>query len=167
MRRPPEVFHHTQLPFLGVLIPCIISIIRICMGAKLHNTVSHNDRSRYTRIDPFRERFSITATFFFSLAAYIISISTAPSFVSLAKKKKWREKRKLLNKPRRSISGTAAPRAASLPLIWTFRKRYRVRARDATRKSVCTHNRVFPEPADLYYRWLEPRSRWSFTWNGH
>jgi len=153
MRRSPEVFHHTQLPFLSVLIPCIISIIRICMGAKLHNTVSHNDRSRYTRIDPFRERFSITATlFFFSLAAYIISISTAPSFVSLAKKKKLKkEKRKLLNKPRRSISGPAAPRAASLPLIWTFRKRYWVRARhparDATRKSVCIFTIAsFPSP---------------------
>lgn len=70
MRRSLKVFHHTHS------ITCrfsvyyyhidIISIIRICMGAKLHNTVSRNDRSRYTRIDPFRERFSITRTLFFS-----------------------------------------------------------------------------------------------------
>lgn len=58
----------TQLPFLTVYYYHIdiISIIRICMGAKLHNTVSRNDRSRYTRIEPFCERFSTTGILFFS-----------------------------------------------------------------------------------------------------
>lgn len=70
MRRLLEVFHHTYSitrRFSAYYYHIdIISIIRICMGAKLHNTVSRNDRSRYTRIDPFRERFSITGTLFFS-----------------------------------------------------------------------------------------------------
>lgn len=113
----------TQLPFLGVLIPYIISIIRICIGAKLHNTVSHNDRSRYTRTDPFCERFSNTGTTF-SLAAYYKHNHSPVFRVSRRKGEKREEKRRLLNKPRRSISGIAAPWVASLPLIWTFRKRY-------------------------------------------
>lgn len=81
-----KFFHHTHSISRCINTIYHFNYLHLRGGAKLHNTVSRNDRSRYTRIDPFRERFSTTGTTFFSLAAYYKCNHIVPSFVSLAKR---------------------------------------------------------------------------------
>jgi len=92
-------------PFLGVLIPHIVSIMRL--GTKLHKPLLTvmTDQDALAPILSTNGIF-ITAILLFSRVC-LQSLTTQSRLSCPLQKKKKKEKFRLLNKPRRSISGIA------------------------------------------------------------
>jgi len=125
MRRSPEIFHHTHSITVSQCINAIyISFQLSAFAWKLNCTTLlaiMTDPDTHASI--LSANVSLPQEQLFSLVAYY-KHNHSPVFRVSRRKKKQKKERKLLNKPRRSISGIAASGMVSLLLIWTFCKRY-------------------------------------------
>lgn len=124
MKRSPEIFHHTH----SITVSQCINAIYISFQLSTFAWELNCTTLLAIMTDPDTHASILSANVsppqkqFFSLVAYY-KHNHSPVF-RVSHKKKNKKKRKLLNKPRRSISGIATSGMASLSLIWTFCKRY-------------------------------------------